>query len=82
MERQLQIGKTIRMLRLRDKRTQTELADALGVSPQAVSRWETGGSFPDMTLLPSIARCFGVTIDTLFGYEQGETLHGHDAGQQ
>lgn len=66
MERQLQIGKTIRMLRLRDKRTQTDLAGALGISPQAVSRWEKGFSFPDITLLPSIARYFGVTIDALF----------------
>ena len=66
MERQLQIGKTIRMLRLRDKRTQTDLANALDISPQAVSRWETGSSFPDIALLPSIARYFGVSIDTLF----------------
>lgn len=73
MERQLQIGKTIRTLRLRDKRTQTDLADALGISPQAVSRWENGLSFPDITLLPSIARYFGVTIDVLFS-GRGEAL--------
>lgn len=69
MKRQLQIGKIIRMLRLRDKRTQTDLADALGISPQAVSRWEKGFSFPDITLLPAIAGYFGVTIDALFGYQ-------------
>lgn len=66
MERCLKIGKTIRMLRLRDKRTQTDLANALDISPQAVSRWEIGASFPDITLLPAIARYFGVSIDALF----------------
>ena len=44
------------------------VADALGVTSQAVSRWEAGGSYPDMNLIPSIANFFGVTIDELFGY--------------
>lgn len=67
MKQHMPIGKTIRALRLRDRRTQKDLAKALGISPQAVSRWETGLAFPDLTLLPSIAGYFGVTIDTLFG---------------
>ena len=65
---QLDIGNKIRQLRRRDKRTQEALADALGVTSQAVSRWESGGSYPDMNLIPSIANYFGVTIDELFGY--------------
>ena len=65
---QLQLGNTIRTLRRRDGRTQEALADALGVTSQAVSRWESGGSYPDMELMPSIANYFGVTIDELFGY--------------
>lgn len=65
----IEIGKTIRELRRRDGRTQEELAQALGVSPQAVSRWEQGGAYPDMELIPSVANYFGVTIDQLFGYE-------------
>ena len=65
----LHIGETIRQLRLRDGRTQEDLAEALGVSPQAVSRWEKNGAYPDMETVPAIANYFGVTIDGLFGYE-------------
>lgn len=65
---QLDLGNNIRNLRHRDKRTQEALAEALGVTSQAVSRWEAGGSYPDMSLIPSIANYFGVTIDELFGY--------------
>ena len=65
---QLNIGTKIRELRRRDGRTQEALADALGVTSQAVSRWESGGSYPDMEIMPSIANYFGVSIDELFGY--------------
>ena len=65
---QLDLGNMIRQLRHRDGRTQEMLAEALGVTSQAVSRWESGGSYPDMNLIPSIANYFGVTIDELFGY--------------
>ena len=65
---QLDLGNNIRQLRRRDKKTQEALAEALGVTPQAVSRWESGGSYPDMNLIPSIANFFGVSIDELFGY--------------
>lgn len=65
---QLSLGTQIRELRRRDGRTQEALAEALGVTAQAVSRWEGGGSYPDMELLPSIANYFGVTLDELFGY--------------
>lgn len=65
---QLDLGTNIRQLRRRDRKTQEALAEALGVTSQAVSRWESGGSYPDMNLIPSIANYFGVTIDELFGY--------------
>ena len=65
---QLDLGAKIRQLRRRDGRTQEALAEALGVTAQAVSRWESGGSYPDMNLIPPIANYFGVTIDELFGY--------------
>lgn len=65
---QLNLGIKIRELRYRDGRTQETLAEALGVTSQAVSRWESGGSYPDMEMIPSIANYFGVTIDELFGY--------------
>ncbi len=66
---QIDLGSKIRELRRRDKRTQEMLAEALGVTSQAVSRWEAGGSYPDMNLIPALANYFGVTIDELFGYE-------------
>ncbi len=65
---QLNLGTKIRELRRRDGRTQEALAEALGVTSQAVSRWESGGSYPDMEIMPSIANYFGVSIDELFGY--------------
>ena len=70
---QLDLGNNIRQLRRRDRRTQEALAEALGVTSQAVSRWESGGSYPDMNLIPSIANFFGVSIDELFGYEGKRT---------
>ena len=65
---QIDLGRRIRELRRYHHRTQENLAEALGVTAQAVSRWESGGSYPDMNLIPSIANYFGVTIDDLFGY--------------
>ena len=66
---QLNLGTKIRELRRRDGRTQEALADALGVTSQAVSRWEANGSYPDMETIPAIANYFGITIDELFGYQ-------------
>lgn len=62
------IGDKIRLLRKNKKVTQTELAEALSVSAQSVSKWENHVSAPDITLLPMIARYFGITMDELFGY--------------
>ena len=64
----LNLGNKIRELRKRDGRTQDALAEVLGVSAQAVSRWESGGSYPDMEMLPAIANFFHISIDELFGY--------------
>ena len=66
----IKIGETIKNLRARDGRKQEDLANALGVSPQAVSRWEAHGGYPDMEFLPAIANYFNVTIDELFGYSK------------
>ena len=49
--------------------TQEGLAQRLGVTNQAVSKWESGQSCPDIALLPSLADIFGITIDALFGRE-------------
>ncbi len=66
---QLDLGQKIRELRRRDGRTQEALAEAIGVTSQAGSRWEANGGYPDMEMIPAIANYFGVTIDELFGYE-------------
>lgn len=65
---QLNLGNKIRELRRRDGRTQDALAEALGVTAQAVSRWESGGSYPDVEIIPAIANYFHISIDVLFGY--------------
>lgn len=66
---QLDLGRKIRELRHRDGRTQEALAESVGVTPQAVSRWEANGCYPDMEMIPAIANYFGITIDELFGYD-------------
>lgn len=66
----IKIGEKIRQLRKRDGRKQEDLAGALGVSPQAVSRWEANGGYPDMELIPAIANYFNISIDELFGYSK------------
>lgn len=65
---QIEIGNKIRQLRQRDGRKQEDLANALGVTNQAVSRWEASGGYPDMEMIPAIANYFNVSIDELFGY--------------
>ena len=49
--------------------TQEELAQFIGVSKASVSKWETGQSYPDITLLPHLAAYFNISIDELIGYE-------------
>ena len=65
---QVNIGQKIKDLRKRDGRKQEDLAKALGVTSQAVSRWEANGCYPDMGMIPAIANYFHITIDELFGY--------------
>ena len=63
---EMKIGENIRTLRQQKNINQEALAAAFSVSIQAVSKWETGASLPDVALIPSIAEFFGVTIDQLF----------------
>lgn len=63
----IKIGSNIAKYRNNMGVSQTELAEYLGVSPQAVSKWENDISVPDVYLIPKIACFFNVSIDTLFG---------------
>ena len=59
------IGKRIALLRKEKGLTQEELANHMGVSPQAVSKWENDQTCPDISALPKLARLLGVTVDEL-----------------
>lgn len=62
----MDFAKNLRRLRLSKKLTQEQAAAALGVSAQSVSRWECGTTLPDVTVLPTIAQLYCVTIDDLY----------------
>lgn len=68
----INIGAVIKNLRTKKQITQKQLATYLGVTEQAVSRWELGGGFPDIQLLPAIASFFGISTDTLLGINMTE----------
>ena len=59
------IGTKIATLRKHKDITQEEMANAIGTSAQAISKWERGKNYPDIELLPIIADFFGTTIDNL-----------------
>jgi transcriptional regulator with XRE-family HTH domain len=63
----MSIGKNIALLRRAKGLTQAELGDLLGVSNQAVSKWESEMSMPDVMLLSDIAKVFGVDLNDLYG---------------
>lgn len=70
----LNIGNNIAFLRKQKGITQEELANELGVSAQAVSKWENNSSCPDVSLLTSIADYFGVTVDALLRAEENSII--------
>lgn len=67
------LGRRIMSLRKAAGLTQEQLAEKLGVSPQAVSKWENDVSCPDISALPLIASIFGVSSDELLGIKQPDT---------
>lgn len=67
----IKTGAYLAMLRKAKGATQQEIADQLGVSNKTVSKWESGGGLPDITVLPALAELYGVTADDLLA---GETL--------
>lgn len=75
----MNIGSKIKELRKSNKLTQEQLAEYLNVSPQAVSKWETGMSSPDIDMIPKIASFFTVTIDELMDYDRQKIIDEVDA---
>ena len=67
------LGKRIALNRRRLGLTQDKMAEHLGVTAQAVSKWENDLSCPDITLLPKLAQLFGITTDELLGIASSET---------
>ena len=69
----VKIGKHIKELRNRNGVTQDALAEALGVTGQAISKWENESGYPDIEYIIPIANFFNVTIDQLFGHDRSES---------
>lgn len=70
----INIGENIKNLRSKKDITQEQLASFLNISNVAVSKWERGETYPDISLLPILAKYFDVTIDTLIGYDAAKNL--------
>ena len=70
----IKINEQIAFLRKQKGLTPEELANALGVTNQAVSKWESAQCCPDIQLLPDLAKIFDVSIDELIGYKSTEGL--------
>lgn len=69
------IAKNLRQLRLEKGFTQEDIANRIGVTGQAVGKWERDECYPDITLLPGLAKLFDVTVDKLIGMEE---FYGHE----
>lgn len=68
----VKIGTIIKKLRAENNITQETLATSIGVTPQAISRWESENGYPDIELLPALADFFSVSTDELLGYKLSE----------
>jgi len=66
----IHLSENLRKLRFKNHLTQEQLAEIFTVSPQAISRWENGSTYPDITMLPSIANYFNISLDELMGMEE------------
>jgi len=69
---EMTLGTRISLLRREKGLKQEELAECMGVSPQAVSKWENDLNCPDIALLPQLAKTLGVTVDHLLTGEKPE----------
>ena len=66
------LGKRLAALRREKGMKQDELSEILGVSPQAISKWENDQTCPDISLLPTIAKTFGISVDELLSGKKEE----------
>lgn len=66
----LLIGNNIKRIRLERGLTQEEVAAHLGISFQSISKWERNDGYPDITMLPALARYFQITVDELLGVNE------------
>ena len=65
----LYLNENLKRYRILKNLTQEEVAKFLSVTPQSVSKWERGESYPDITFLPALANIFETSIDTLIGMD-------------
>ena len=75
----MKTGSYLAALRKDAGMTQQEVADRLGVSNKTISKWESGGGFPDIAILPALAELYGVTADDILA---GETVRQSTGGRQ
>lgn len=75
----MKTGSYLAALRKDAGMTQQETADRLGVSNKTISKWESGGGFPDIAILPALAELYGVTADDILA---GETVRQSTGGRQ
>ena len=72
------IGEKLKYYRRRKGLTQEEVAAHVGISFQAISKWERGEGYPDITMLPTLANYFGITVDELIGMEEIASQKAYD----
>lgn len=68
------VADIIKTERIKKGLTQEELSRIIGVTQQAVAKWESGKAMPDTSLIPTLARLFNIPISRLFGVEEAETV--------
>ncbi len=63
------LSENLKKYRMKKELTQEDVAQLLGITPQSVSKWERGESYPDITLLPALANIFETSVDLLIGMD-------------
>ena len=82
MKNKIRIGECILNYRKHHGLTQGEFGELLGVSTQAVSKWEREICYPDIFLLPAISELIGISIDDMMGNDIGICVHKSSACQE